>query len=302
MSLLKELSRQLMQVEPAIVNVARNASFRYKTFFVPKRTGGQRRIDHPSRELKAVQRALLHYHISAWPVHPSAMAYRPERNNILMNAEQHAASCYLLRMDFSDFFPSITGQDIRKYLESAEPEWIEVDRDLFVSLVTLQDRLTIGAPSSPALSNAICFELDVQLSQHAERYGAKYTRYADDLFFSCAARDVLGKFPGDVTAIVDSLPIPAELAINPAKTRHSSKRARRRVTGLTLGSDARVHVGRGRKREVRAMIHKWNALGADQRRRLAGMLGFIRDIDPDFINSLILKYGASAVAKAAKGA
>src|SRR5690606_18857416 len=49
----------------------------------------------------------------------------------------------------------------------------------------LQSRhLPQGAPTSPALANLCAFALDRRLSGLAARFGARYTRYADDLLFS----------------------------------------------------------------------------------------------------------------------
>jgi retron-type reverse transcriptase len=41
-----------------------------------------------------------------------------------------------------------------------------------------------GAPTSPHISNLVCWSLDRRLSGLAKRFGARYTRYADDMAFS----------------------------------------------------------------------------------------------------------------------
>ena len=41
-----------------------------------------------------------------------------------------------------------------------------------------------GAPTSPAITNALCLKLDKRVSAMAKRLGFTYTRYADDLTFS----------------------------------------------------------------------------------------------------------------------
>lgn len=51
--------------------------------------------------------------------------------------------------------------------------------------VALSDRaLPQGAPTSPALTNIVCVNLDRRLTGLADKMGLRYSRYADDLTFS----------------------------------------------------------------------------------------------------------------------
>ena len=51
--------------------------------------------------------------------------------------------------------------------------------------------LTVGAPTSPSLANALCYHLDAALDSLSKRLATNYTRYADDLFFSTYEKNVL---------------------------------------------------------------------------------------------------------------
>jgi RNA-directed DNA polymerase len=53
-----------------INSLARGASHAYKTYTIPKRGGGERLIEHPSKQLKALQRWYLEYVLPGFPVHP----------------------------------------------------------------------------------------------------------------------------------------------------------------------------------------------------------------------------------------
>jgi RNA-directed DNA polymerase len=283
-----------------IAAFAQGASYAYKTYAIPKKSGGFRIIDHPSKQLKAMQRWLLSYLLNSLPIHPAAAAYRKKRS-IFDNAGLHAGSNYLLRMDCKDFFHSITDEDL-KMLAANRPAtfsgWSPYETDLFCKLVCKDGRLTIGAPTSPTLSNAVCYDMDTQLSEICNKQQVTYTRYADDLFFSTKLPNVLKALESMVVSTMETLTLPRNLTINPAKTRHSSRGRTRRVTGITLGSDGKPYIGRPLKRKIRAMIHQVDTLDAKKRGSLAGLIAYAGGLDPDFVNSLITKYGHSTVAKA----
>lgn len=295
---LDEQMASALQLPVQFINgLANKASHAYKTYSIQKKSGGLRTIHHPSRELKALQRWLLANLVATWPVHDSAYAYRSSRN-IRDHAAVHEGSSFLLRIDLVEFFPSITKDDLTKYLgrrPSGTVNWTEADQELFTSIVCRHDRLTIGAPSSPAISNALCWDLDIELSALAEKSGAAYTRYADDIFFSTSQPGVLASVPAAVDQILAKLSCPAMLKRNMSKTFHSSKRNRRRVTGIVLSSDGRAVVGRHRKRKVRAMIHRFEQLTLEEQEHLRGLVSYVRGFDPDFVNALVLKYGVAKV-------
>src|SRR5262249_27231214 len=140
-----------------ILRISATASHCYRHYQIPKRHVGMRDIYHPSKELKSLQRWLLMNVIENLPVHAAAVAYR-RRIGPPYGAKQHVASNYLLRMDIHDFFPSLKESDLRSFA-ARHPTyligWQSDDLDLFCNLVCRHGRLTIGAPSSPALSNVL---------------------------------------------------------------------------------------------------------------------------------------------------
>jgi RNA-directed DNA polymerase len=298
--IIERMAEQLALPPRFIDNIAHGASHEYKTYLIPKRTGGSRRIFHPSRRLKAMQRWLLRNVLASLPVHNAATAFRPGRST-RHNAEPHAKSKFLLRLDLTDFFPSIKQTDVTNYIAS-HPRffrgWGPQDVDVFCGIVCREGVLTIGAPTSPALSNALCYDLDAQMETLCSANGIEYTRYADDLFLSSKEKGVLRGMEGRIQPLLDGLSVPRGLRLNASKTRHSSKRGRRRITGIVLGSDENLHVGRSLKRRVRALIHRYDSLTPKARVALAGSVAYAIGLDPDFANSLIQKYGLKRVREA----
>jgi RNA-directed DNA polymerase len=300
--IIERMARELGLTPTFIELRSHRASHEYKEYRVKKRDGGTRTIHHPSRALKALQRWLLANIIEALPIHSSAFAYR-KGYSIFDNAKVHRQSKYLLRMDLANFFPSIKQSDLLKYIQDRPTlflEWTTTDIAVFCQFVCRYGVLTIGAPTSPALSNAICYEMDVQIHELCAKNGVNYSRYADDLFFSSDHPDVLFRIELGIKQIITELRLPEGLRLNANKTRHSSKRGVRRVTGIVLGSDAQVYVGRSFKRKVRALIHKFHSLTPEQRTSLAGMIAYVIGFEPRFMNSLISKYDLTLVRQATK--
>ena len=299
--MIQERASSELQLSHAYLgSLARSASHRYKTYTIPKRDGRQRTIHHPAKPLKSVQRWLLDTVLSEWPVSESAHAYVKGRG-IVSNARQHRGNPYLLRLDLTDFFPSLGEPDIhefwRRYPVLVE-DWSDLDKEWFTRIVCRQHQLTIGAPTSPSLSNSLCYDLDQRLSEVCTEAGVTCTRYADDLFFSCRERGLLPRMQRQLEDIVEGETFPANLRINREKTHHASGKGRRVVTGLVLTCDGEISVGRALKRRIRSQVYNYADLDQSQRQELAGYLAYIRSVEPAFINRLVVKYGPERVEQA----
>ena len=97
----------------------------------------------------------------------------------------------MLKLDFKDFFPSIRGNDFFQYFQKNSS--LSLSEDDLHRLVKLlfwlpkrnnDFQLSIGAPSSPFLSNAIMYKFDEELFGYCSERQIIYTRYADDITFS----------------------------------------------------------------------------------------------------------------------
>lgn len=102
-------------------------------------------------------------------------------------------------------------------------------------LCTYNNELPQGAPTSPYLSNVVCLKLDKRISELAKKYGASYTRYADDITLS-ANTDISNIIP-----FVEKIVTDEGFSLNNKKTRVLYEYQRQEVTGL-LVSGNRVRV------------------------------------------------------------
>lgn len=299
MHLLKSISDDLLLDPTYIEDLAKTAALRYRIFFINKKNGTLRQIHHPAKELKAIQRYLHEtFLLNNTRVHNCAVAYS-KNSSIKCHAEIHKNSQYLMRMDFRNFFSSISSADVYNFIsqngQSFIDGWSEVDTKLFTKLVCYKKSLTIGSVTSPMLTNAMCYDLDVRLFSLCSRLGVTYTRYADDMYFSTSAPNVLKLVQKQVKETVTELSIPKGLKINSKKTHHSSKKNRMAVTGMIITTDNKISVGRNKKREVRSLIHKWNTLDSESKNYLSGYLSYCKYVEPTFINALCNKYGAKII-------
>lgn len=274
--------------------IARSASRRYKVYQIPKRHGGTREIAQPSKPLKAIQRWLIRNIVTIAPVHPAATAYR-KGASIRENATRHAGSMYTLRMDFSNFFPTFDSASIADFLHNTltnnNIDHDKDDMDFLLKIFCRNGKLTIGAPSSPALTNAMMYDFDQGVTDHCTAVGVIYSRYADDMFFSSELPDVLAGIQSFVENAVGEFERP-KLRLNPDKTLHLSKAGYRAVTGLVLTPQGGISLGRDRKREIKSMIYRMTQkrLAPDEIGRLKGLITFSNDVEPDFVLRLSHKF------------
>jgi len=116
-----------------------------------------------------------------------------------------------------------------------------------------------GAPTSPAITNALCLRMDRRLSGLAAKFGYRYTRYADDLTFSLENTSKQKAQLGNLLRAVKDIVVEEGFAINTKKTRILRKGSRQKVTGLVVNGDEGVRVPRKTKRQYRAAIHNYLA-------------------------------------------
>jgi RNA-directed DNA polymerase len=235
----------------------------YLKFRIPKKRGGSRLILAPERRLKEAQSRLNDY-FQAWysvlkpdEVHGFVRHYSLSSapRGIISNALTHVGRKYVLNLDISEFFPSISAKQILSLLQSPLFRLNEREAIAITLLCTWNGRLPAGAPSSPALANFICLPLDGALSQFAKLRGMRYSRYADDLSFSADSHIA----EDDIRAI-RQIVIASGFQLNDKKQRLQSAGRRQTVTGLSVNE--KVNLSRPLRRKIRAMAHDLETMGA----------------------------------------
>lgn len=297
--LIETLSKTAKIPEEKLISLSQSANVRYKVYHIPKRSGGTRKIEHPSKHIKAIQRWLVQALIIRFPVHDAATAYR-KGSGIKVNAEFHRKTKFTNRYDFADFFPSFEQKLVVQFI-AAQSHKVGInlsDRDLeFIgNIVCRHGRLTIGAPSSPAITNAMMYEFDMHLHEACKSQNIVYTRYADDVFVSSFEPRKLDHIEGTILASLDDIQY-LSLRLNNKKTVALSKKYKRQVTGVVITPQHKLSIGRSRKRLIKHLIHQWMIGKIDSERLsfLKGMFAFAIDIEPSFETQLEQKYGSKVI-------
>jgi RNA-directed DNA polymerase len=290
---LQHMASDLAMLPSHLAKIIQTAPLRYKLFEITKKSGGVREVAQPAREVKAIQRWVIDNIGPRLPIHEAATAYRNE-SSIRKNAAAHASSRYMLKLDFTNFFPSILKRDIDSHLsrhchELLDPEACKLIAHVCCWAPRRQPplRLCIGAPSSPLFSNSLMFEFDSHLSSVAKKESVVYTRYADDITISSRKRGKIDHFDKFVKLILAELPYP-RLTLNEAKTVRASRAGKRVITGLVITPEGNLSIGRDRKRLIRAMYHRslTNEISEKEAQKLCGLLAFADNIEPGFSQRL----------------
>lgn len=274
-----------------------DAPKKYKIYTIPKRTSGLRIIAQPIPELKDYQRFIISIFKDIFPVHECCMAYTVGKN-IKQNALIHSQNLFFLKMDFMDFFNSITPTLLWEAFERENIELHNLDKE-FIEKILFWKRskysqklcLSIGAPSSPFISNFLMYSFDVELDQYCKQKGITFTRYADDLTFSTATTNILFDLPNKVREILLNI-YGKQIKVNQVKTVFSSKKNNRHVTGLTITNESYVSIGRKKKRYIKHLVYSYieKRITSEDLNYLRGYLGFIQYVEPNFLKALELKY------------
>lgn len=247
------------------------SSRRYVTFNIRKKSGGERLIVSPNKELKSLQRNLKDFLEILYQPRATVHGFVQNRN-ILTNAQMHSRQRYVLNIDLQDFFPSITFARVRGMF-MAVPYGLNPTVATIFAQICCHDEYNLpqGAPTSPIVSNMLCAKLDSMLLRLAKEHRCIYSRYADDITFSTNNSN----FP---KALAQTLVLPSgehlqlgkELrsivsdngfVINERKTRLQARTNRQEVTGLVVNRFPNVK--RSFVRQIRAMLYAWRKHGLE---------------------------------------
>ena len=189
--------------------IGRRVEGSYKIFHLRKRVPGRtstRTICAPNTTLLSIQRWLVTNVLQYTTPHQASYAFHPG-GRPLEAAEEHCGCSWLLKVDLQDFFHTISeGRIASVFAEIGFNRLLSFELARLVTIGCWRSPLSgttarwpaipryqsegegvlpQGAPTSPMLSNLVMVKTDAILADLARAYGMRYSRYADDLAFSC---------------------------------------------------------------------------------------------------------------------
>jgi hypothetical protein len=249
----------------------------YRYAWLPRQAAPPRLIEGPKSMLKAAQRRVLREVLDWIPAHETAHGFVPGRS-ARSHAAAHAGAAVVLRLDLEDYFASVTAGRVYGIFRTVgypeavayalmalctnvvpRAEWGALPRPpepLLRAHWRLGRRLATphlpqGAPTSPALASLATFSLDRRLSGLADAFGARYTRYADDLAFSGDAE--LAPRAGRLATLAGEIARDEGFLLNEAKTRVMPRSTRQRLCGIVVNEHP--NVTRAEYDRLKAILH-----------------------------------------------
>ena len=243
-------------------------SEKYRTFTIPKKSGGTRTIQAPTAKLARLQGKLaekLHECVTEiqgkqkkfW----SASYGFQKDKTIVSNASAHRHRRFVFNADIENFFGSIHFGRVRGFFIHDNSFKLDPAVATIIAQIACHNNvLPQGSPCSPIISNLIGNILDRRLIALARNVHCTYTRYADDLTFSTNKKH----FPSEIAInqsdnvwdVGEELRCEIEntgFKLNKEKTRMSYKNSRQTVTGLVV--NVKPNIKQDYYRKARAMCN-----------------------------------------------
>lgn len=272
----------------------------YKTFEIPKKSGGKRTICQPSKKLKGLQSWILVNILNKIQVSPSCKGFR-KGSSTLDNALPHIGANTILNLDLKDFFPTVTTKQVYNVFKTIG--YNKLIATVFTNICTYKDMLPQGSPCSPMLANLIAWTLDLRIQGYVGRRGISYTRYADDLSFSGLNPSKVVKIIPMIKTIIDD----ENFVVNHKKTRIASSARAKIVTGLIVNEDS-AGIGKQKYKDLRAKIHHLTLPTEQKNEKLlyhvGGWLAYLNSVDKErlqkakkYISELAKKHPTTLISR-----
>lgn len=270
-------------------------SLAYRTFKIPKHSGGMRTIEAPTDDLKCVQydiACMLTDVLHVLP-HNAAHGFTKNRNcKTAIQVHQRNESVWFLKLDIKNFFPSISRRMIKEALKNnaVTAAYLTTDTIVRLSKICTKDGVLVqGSPTSPILSNMVLVEFDETLTRYCNNKKLIYTRYADDILISSKNKFNPTALEIEVSSMLEDI-TDNRLLINKEKTRFGNCNGRNWNLGLMYNKDKEITLGAKKKHALKCELHRFKTHPELQTlenfQKLQGKIGYGVYIEPNYFKPM----------------
>ena len=281
----------------------------YYEFFIPKKSGGLRRIDAPCEDLMNALRDLKRMLETDFRAlyHTSAFAYVKKRCPIdAVKRHQANESKWFGKLDLSNFFGNTTLawsmhmlEMIFPFSEVMKEEQGRAQLEKALELGFLNGGLPQGTPLSPTLTNILMIPIDYTLANAFRDFQKQqfvYTRYSDDIIVS-------SRYDFDIHAVEHLVSdthrkFDSPHVINERKTRYGSSAGSNWNLGVMLNKDNEITIGFKTKRQFRSMLtsyvsDKQHGVEWDLHdvQTMEGLRSYYRSVEREAIDDMVRRIG-----------
>jgi len=281
--------------------ISLNISLEYQDVFHSKHTFS------PSKKLKKYQQFLNLFIFDFMPINKDVLFSYRKGVNSYDAIYPHKDSRYIFSTDIKSFFLQITKKDIKNLILENSDKYLINKEDILkyidniVELVSYQDILPIGAPTSPKISNTFLFKLDNSLQKYCHIKNIIYTRYSDDFIFSSDNYDDIKHLDTIIKQKLIDLDL-TKLEINKQKTKIQKRGFKITLLGLNIIHGGHITVDKYMKEEIEILFyfyindkvkfkHYLERVYESNLDKVSGKLNYIKSVDKKFISKLKRKYG-----------
>lgn len=186
--------------------------------------------------------------------------WQSDEASYLQNARRHAGRGTVIRIDATNFFPSVSSGLVYSIWRELLGFNEEVS-ELLTRLTTLDGNLAQGAPTSSYLANLALWRSERYIVQQLEQDDILYTRYVDDIVISSQTKLSTTEKDRHIRAAQKVL-LSCGLKIKTRKTEIMDSNVRQTVHNTVVNS-GRPTAGKARKSLMRAMVHRFKQACTD---------------------------------------
>ncbi|MHB1279697.1 MAG: reverse transcriptase domain-containing protein [Acidithiobacillus sp.] len=223
----------------------------------------------------------------------------------------HSENSAFFLTDIKSFFQNITEIDVRNILDRDKNLVPILDFEYYIpylaKIMTWDDSIPAGFPTSPQISNGFLLDFDNALHDFCKANELTYTRYSDDIIISGKHKEQL-IFIKDIVQDLLHNYASKNLIINIEKTRITHTGNKVKILGLIITQKGRVTIDSKYKRTIESLLYFY----ANDRNRyddllqnkfdgkeqsLFGLLHYVKATDPAYLVKLQRKYGLLSLRK-----